>query len=191
MGDADPSRALALVARDEAPPIAAVSSAGYRTEPGADRRRERKRDGHLAHGAPHPRTSRDAGCGALPRWCRDRPPGNPPTWWKYYNPDQPLEEHSRKVIGIEDGAPHYVMQYREYPAGFAGRGHVHAHPWEHMAFIIEGSAILVCDGKEYPISAEDAVLVPPGAMHEWIIPGIEPMRRLVINPMYSRLCTGE
>ena len=27
----------------------------------------------------------------------------------------------------------------------------HIHPWEHEVYILEGSGVLVCDGKEYPV----------------------------------------
>src|SRR5215813_13580463 len=86
-----------------------------------------------------------------------KPPEVPPTWWRDYQPGRAFESHSRVLIGLDDGAPNFLLSYREYPAGFSGRGKVHAHPWEHIEFILEGSMTLVCDGKEYELVAGDAV----------------------------------
>jgi mannose-6-phosphate isomerase-like protein (cupin superfamily) len=61
----------------------------------------------------------------------------------------------------------------------------HTHEWEHQAFITEGSGILVCGGKEYPVKTGDAVLVPGGIRHQFINTGDVPLHRVTVNPVES------
>lgn len=87
------------------------------------------------------------------------------------------------LLGPEDGVPNYVMLYVQHAPG-ASSAH-HSHPWEHQAFILEGSGILWCDGKEYPIKQGDAVLVPPDAEHHFTNTGTTPLTRVTVNPLSS------
>jgi len=61
----------------------------------------------------------------------------------------------------------------------------HGNPWEHQAFITEGAGVLVCGGKEYPIAAGDAVLVPGDVRHQFKNPGTATMSRVTVNPIES------
>jgi quercetin dioxygenase-like cupin family protein len=75
------------------------------------------------------------------------------------------------------------MLYVKHAPGEASPDHTHK--WEHQAFITEGSGVLVFGGKEYPITAGDAVLVPGGIRHQFINTGDVPMNRVTVNPIES------
>ncbi len=87
------------------------------------------------------------------------------------------------ILGPQDGVPNYVMLYVQHAPG--GSSPRHKHPWEHQAFIVEGSGILWCDGQEYPIGPGDAVLVPPNAEHYFKNTGTTTLSRVTVNPLSS------
>ena len=93
------------------------------------------------------------------------------------------ENTQNPVLGPDDGVPNYVMLYAEHPPGDSSPHHTH--PWEHEAFIIEGSGTLSCGGKTYPIRKGDAVLVPPDVEHQFINTGSEVLIRVTVNPLSS------
>ena len=93
------------------------------------------------------------------------------------------EGSTNPVLGPDDGVPNYVMLYAEHEPG--GSSPFHTHPWEHEAFIIEGSGTLTCDGEIYPIRKGDAVLVPPGSEHQFTNTGSEVLIRVTVNPLSS------
>ena len=76
-----------------------------------------------------------------------------------------------------------MMLYVKHAPGESSPDHVHE--WEHQAFITEGAGVLVCAGKEYPITAGDAVLVPRGVRHQFINTGAVPLHRVTVNPIES------
>ncbi|WP_162562670.1 cupin domain-containing protein [Salinigranum rubrum] len=41
----------------------------------------------------------------------------------------------------------------------------HSHPWEQIAFVVEGTCDFVIDGKEVTLDAGDIVNIPPGVKH--------------------------
>jgi quercetin dioxygenase-like cupin family protein len=59
----------------------------------------------------------------------------------------------------------------------------HTHRWEHVVYILEGRASIVCGGKEYPVSQGDAVLVPPDVLHQWRNTTNAHMKRVTFNPL--------
>ena len=59
-------------------------------------------------------------------------------------------EHSNPILGKSDGVPNYVMLYVQHAPGESSP--FHTHPWEHQAFITEGSGVLFFGGEEYPIN---------------------------------------
>ena len=54
-----------------------------------------------------------------------------------------------------------------------------------MAYITEGSGILVVEGETYPVTAGDAVLVPGGARHYFTNTGDVMLSRVTVNPLES------
>lgn len=87
------------------------------------------------------------------------------------------------LLGPGDGVSTYVMLYVRQEPGVHSPDHVH--PWEHQAFITEGSGTLVCGGAEYPIKAGDAVLVPGGVRHQFKNTGSVTLSRVTVNPVES------
>ena len=85
------------------------------------------------------------------------------------------------LIRAEDGAPNNMMIYLELEPGEASPLHTHAH--EHSAFILRGTGILLCGGKEYPLNTHDAVLVPQNVEHQIKNTGTAIMGRVVCNPI--------
>ncbi|MCI0781148.1 MAG: cupin domain-containing protein [Chloroflexi bacterium] len=93
-----------------------------------------------------------------------------------------------RIIGSKDGAPTYLMLYNGAMAPGSvshpdGGGHIH--PWEHVVFILEGHATIFCEGKEYPVSEGDGILVPPNTFHQWRNNSQHPMTRVTFNPLAS------
>ena len=87
---------------------------------------------------------------------------------------------ARPVLTAEDGAKRYSMAHRGMAAGEVSPDHTHA--WEHLAYFLEGSCILTCDGQEYTVSEGDAILIPPYCAHEWSRSAGEVANWLVFNP---------
>ena len=91
--------------------------------------------------------------------------------------------HKNPLLGAQDGVSGYVMLYVQHGPGEATSDHVH--PWEHQAFITEGAGVLFCGGREYPIAAGDAVLVPGGVRHQFKNTGATRMSRVTVNSIES------
>ena len=67
-------------------------------------------------------------------------------------------DNKNPILGKEDGVPNYVMLFVEHAPGESSP--LHTHPWEHQAFITEGSGLLYFGGEEYPVRQGDCVHVP-------------------------------
>ena len=74
------------------------------------------------------------------------------------------------LITSADGAPNYIMLHND-PMLPGAVSHPdtggHTHEWEHVVYVLEGTATLVCGGKDYTVSAGDTILVPPNEHHQW------------------------
>jgi quercetin dioxygenase-like cupin family protein len=92
------------------------------------------------------------------------------------------------LLSSKDGAPNYVMLHND-PMKPGAVSHPetggHTHAWEHVIFVLEGSGTLVCDGKSYTVSENDAVLVPPNVLHQWKNETQHEMVRVTYNPVAS------
>ncbi len=99
-----------------------------------------------------------------------------------------FEGNSNPLLGPGDGVSTYVMLYVRHEPGGSSPDHVH--PWEHQAFITEGTGILTCGGKTYPVKAGDAVLVPGGVRHQFTNTGKVMMSRVTVNPIESVAAEG-
>ena len=88
---------------------------------------------------------------------------------------------ARPVLTAADGAANYTLAHRGMAAGEVSPDHTHA--WEHLAYFLEGSCILTCDGQEYTVSEGDAILIPPFTAHEWSRSDGPVANWLVFNPV--------
>ena len=116
--------------------------------------------------------------------------GQPPVIRNYRNLNA---QTGSRLVGTKDGATNYVMGYNGAMAPgavsqAATGGHTHA--WEHVIYVLDGSAALVCDGKTYQVSEGDAVLVPPNTLHQWRNTTQHPMKRVTFNPVAAEAREG-
>jgi quercetin dioxygenase-like cupin family protein len=69
-------------------------------------------------------------------------------------------------ISKNDGSP--LTSFRVFTIEPGGHTPYHAHPFEHINYIIEGSGFLVTgSGEERPLEKGDFVLVLPGEVHQY------------------------
>ena len=113
--------------------------------------------------------------------------GQPPT---IRNHSQLNRSQGHVLIGSKDGALNYVMLHND-PMQPGAVSHPdtggHTHEWEHVVYILEGSATLVCGGKDYTVSQGDAILVPPNEHHQWKNESQAPVSRVTYNPVASEI----
>ena len=97
-----------------------------------------------------------------------------------------------RLISSADGAPTYSMLYIELAGGQSSHQDAggHTHPWEHVAYILEGHGTLLCDGQEYEVSEGDGILVPGNTHHQWRNPGQDTVKRLTFNPLAAEAAEG-
>ena len=92
------------------------------------------------------------------------------------------------LIGSVDGATNYVMLHNN-PMLPGAVSHPetggHIHEWEHVVYVLEGTATLVCGGIDYAVSQGDAILVPPNVHHQWKNESQAPVIRVTYNPIAS------
>ena len=94
-----------------------------------------------------------------------------------------------RLISLDDHPTTCTMTYSVIEPGKTSSHHIH--PWEHEVYILEGSGVLVCDGKEYPIREGDAMLIPGNVDHYTLnnrSSGV--IRRIEVNPLLASQSGG-
>ena len=97
-----------------------------------------------------------------------------------YQPGGP----SARLISLDDNPATCTMTYSVIEPGKTSSHHIH--PWEHEVYILEGSGVLVCDGKEYPVKEGDGMFIPGNVDHYTLnnqSSGV--IRRIEINPLIA------
>jgi quercetin dioxygenase-like cupin family protein len=87
-----------------------------------------------------------------------------------------------RLIALDDGAATCTMTYSAIEPGKTSSHHIH--PWEHEVYILEGSGVLLCDGKEYPVKEGDGMFIPGNVDHYTLnnqSSGV--IRRVEVNPL--------
>jgi quercetin dioxygenase-like cupin family protein len=87
----------------------------------------------------------------------------------------------RWIITARDGAPLFTMRVVE----LLDRGNViplHAHPYEHEIFVIEGRGHARYAGGEHAVGVGDFVYVEPGEEHGFENTGDVPFRFICVIP---------
>ncbi|MDP6987473.1 MAG: cupin domain-containing protein [Phycisphaerales bacterium] len=87
------------------------------------------------------------------------------------------------LVGRFDAAPNFAMRHFVVAAG--GQTPRHSHPWEHEVYVVEGVLRTECAGETKDASAGDAVLIPGGAMHQFVNDSNAEARFLCIVPLES------
>ena len=96
------------------------------------------------------------------------------------------EDRRARLVTLEDAPPTGTLTYSEIPPD--GTSSHHIHPWEHEVYILRGSGTLVCDGREYPVKAGDAMYIPPNVDHYTRNNGGEgDIHRIEVNPLSAAL----
>jgi quercetin dioxygenase-like cupin family protein len=87
----------------------------------------------------------------------------------------------RMAVGVEDGAPNFIMRIFEVAPG----GHTphHTHDFEHENYVMDGEGILVKDdGSEEPLRPGDIAFVPPNVKHQYRNAGDKVLRFICLVP---------
>ncbi|MGQ9914437.1 MAG: cupin domain-containing protein [Thermogutta sp.] len=71
----------------------------------------------------------------------------------------------RVLIGPDDRAPNFTMRQFEVEAG--GHTPLHAHPYEHEVYVLEGEGMVMRDGEPLPLRPGMVVFVPANVMHQF------------------------
>ncbi len=76
------------------------------------------------------------------------------------------DTYKQVPISRDDGAP--LFSFRVFTIEPGGHTPFHAHPFEHVNYIIAGRGMMVSeDGKESPVSKSDFALVLPNEPHQF------------------------
>jgi quercetin dioxygenase-like cupin family protein len=92
------------------------------------------------------------------------------------------------VAGPAEGAPNFVMRLFEIQPGSATPHH--AHPWEHVMFVVAGRGVLKSGNTEKPLEEGDAMMVLPGEQHGVFNTGKDIMRVICIVPLVDGKMPG-
>jgi len=86
----------------------------------------------------------------------------------------------RWLIAEETGAPNFAM--RQFTVAPSGSTPQHTHPWEHEAFILEGTGTIQGGEEVNEIKAGDVVFVPPDELHQFRNTGDGELKFLCLIP---------
>lgn len=90
----------------------------------------------------------------------------------------------RWLITRDIGAPNFAMRLFEMEPG--GQSPLHAHPWEHEVFILEGEGIVVGADEERNFKPGDVVFIPPNEKHQFKNNGSETVKFLCLVPHHNK-----
>ena len=94
-----------------------------------------------------------------------------------------------RLISLEDNPPTCTMTLSVIEPGKTSAHHIH--PWEHEVYIIEGTGVLLCDGKEYPVKQGDGMFIPGNVDHYTLNNATRgAIRRIEINPLIASQSGG-
>jgi quercetin dioxygenase-like cupin family protein len=87
------------------------------------------------------------------------------------------------MVGRADAAPSFALRHFIVEPG----GHTphHSHPYEHEVYVVAGSLAAECDGSVKEVSGGDVLLVPSGAVHQFVNQSSSPARFLCVVPLES------
>jgi len=84
------------------------------------------------------------------------------------------------LLSPEDGAPNFTL--RRFIVKPGGYTYFHTHDFEHEVYILSGQGIIRTEDRELSISRDQAVLVVPNEVHQFINPYEEELTFLCIIP---------
>ncbi len=84
------------------------------------------------------------------------------------------------LIDESRGAPNFALRrFIVQPGGHTPR---HQHPWEHEVYVLRGRGLVVTDEGEVEIGPDQAILVPPDQVHQFLSYEDETLEMLCIVP---------
>lgn len=86
----------------------------------------------------------------------------------------------RPLITEEDGAPNFMMDVFEIEPG--GHTALHAHPWEHQAFVLSGEGTIRAGDTDHPIKPGSVVFIAANEEHQFRNSGKHPLELLCVIP---------
>ena len=90
----------------------------------------------------------------------------------------------RWLITKEMGAPNFAMRLFEMEP--SGNSPLHAHPWEHEVFILEGEGVVVGEDRERMFRGGDVVFVAPNEKHQFKNNGSKTVKFLCLVPIRDK-----
>ena len=102
---------------------------------------------------------------------------------------EPVEELpgvlKRVPIGIEDGAPRFIMRIFDVEPGSSTP--FHSHKWEHEVFILSGEGIVKSKDNGKPVLPGTAVFVAPDEEHCFTNTGKDILRFICVIPIEEQV----
>jgi len=93
-----------------------------------------------------------------------------------------VKNASMKVlVSPEEGWKDHVMRVVEL--GVDGYSPKHAHPWQHINYVLEGNGELEIDGEVTPLSVGSYAYVPENSLHQFRNIGREIFKFICIVPV--------
>ena len=86
----------------------------------------------------------------------------------------------RWLISQKDKAPNFALRMFEVEAG--GHTPFHQHEWEHEAFVLQGSGVLITEEDEKEFQQWDVIFIDPNLKHQFKNTGDSMMRFLCAIP---------
>jgi quercetin dioxygenase-like cupin family protein len=90
----------------------------------------------------------------------------------------------RWLITQDVGAPNFAMRLFEMEPG--GHSPLHAHPWEHEVFILEGEGVVVGANEAIRFKPGDVIFIPPNEKHQFKNDGNKAVRFLCLVPHHDK-----
>jgi len=84
------------------------------------------------------------------------------------------------LITREVGAPNFSM--RRFVVEEGGEIKRHSHDWEHEIYILQGEAVIGIGEKEFKVSGDTAVYIPPNTPHWYRNTGRKPLIFICVIP---------
>lgn len=84
------------------------------------------------------------------------------------------------LIGPEQGWSDHVMRQMELEA--EGYSPLHAHPWPHINYVVQGEGTIEMDGEVKEVTAGDYAFIPADTMHQFKNRGQDTFKFICIVP---------
>jgi len=106
---------------------------------------------------------------------------------RHENDIGPVEMKGNNVVGVtkqiligpKDGYDGYLRVFTVQPGG---NSPLHAHPWFHANYILEGEGKVIIDNIDHPIKAGSVAYIDGGKRHQFVNTGSAPLKFICLVP---------